>query len=112
MKTVDASDFYLKKLDTVVGLNGLSDEYKLFKKMVIRGRCPDFEDFTGILREEGSDLYKKPDSEGVVMKARYIPPSKPKSNKGKSLSCFKCGEKGHTSWRCRNSPKTQWCDKC
>ena len=112
MKTVEASKFDLNKLGTVVGLNGLPDEYKLFKEVVKRGRCPDFEEFTRMLREEDSDLYKKRDTEGVVMKAKYISPSKPKSNKGKPISCYKCGQKGHTSWKCRNSPKSKWCDKC
>ena len=70
MKTVKASDFDLQKLGTVVGLRGLPEENSLFKEMVKHGRCPDFEDFTRMLREEDSDLYKKPkDSDSVVMKA-------------------------------------------
>ena len=112
VQTVEASDFDLKKLGTVVGLNGLPEEYALFKGMVKRGRCPDFEDFTRMLREEDSELYKKRGAESVVMKVKYTPPQKPSVNKGKSSSCYKCGEKGHGIWKCKNTPKTKWCDNC
>ena len=107
VKTVEQSDFDVKKLGTVVGLRGLLENYALFKEMVKRGKCPKFEDFTRMLREEDSDLYKKAkDSDSVVMKAKYIHPTKSKPNKGKVISCYKCGEKGHTAYKCNNAPKT------